>query len=471
MSSNSPGNPEAKRLVVFVHGFGSSAKCWSKLISKLQTDPRIKAAFDLECYEYPTKWFNLRLGQRIPRLEETASGLGAFLEQSRLRDYPDVTLVGHSQGGLVIQKYLAMMLSARRGYELERIRQVILMATPNLGSTLLAPARNILFRIFDNPQERALRVLNPEIHDLLEFLGDRVANAMTRDADCWPIPVRCFWGQQDDIVPEASARGPYTKGAALPGDHFSVLEPNTQDHYNILAEALLEPLGHKNFFEVGSYEVEVRVEPLPEDFQQEMAFGSEGRRRTIRCDNRAHIIRRVTFSRRNCCTRLFELRYRTRGDGLLLATTSHRNEAPASAVGRYNETGTEFTFQFTPRPKQTYALHLEVYKGFDPGQRNFHTHLDLHTHIRHLLFRVDLSAYLAAGFRVEPAPQLHFLAQDRATCEECNRILDQPPVPCAKLHRRGIWEWRLSDLRGGVLTVQWDVVKAASAASSHARGA
>ena len=45
--------------------------------------------------------------KRIPRIEAISRGLAQFLENSRFSGYDDVTLVGHSQGGQVIQSYLA----------------------------------------------------------------------------------------------------------------------------------------------------------------------------------------------------------------------------------------------------------------------------------------------------------------------------------------------------------------------------
>ena len=134
-------DPVQRRLVVFVHGFGSSKSCWSKLLELLESDPDIAACYDLACFEYPTSWFNLRFARRIPRLLEIARGLAGFLESNDLRAYREVVLVGHSQGGLVIQSYLADKLGRGLVEDLYRMRLVMLIATPNLGSTLLSRTR------------------------------------------------------------------------------------------------------------------------------------------------------------------------------------------------------------------------------------------------------------------------------------------------------------------------------------------
>ena len=449
-----------KRLAVFVHGFGSSAECWTDLLSGLRTDPRVDTACDLECYSYPTRWFNLRFCQRIPRLQEVSAGLAQFLEAARFQDYTDITLVGHSQGGLVIQSYLAEKLRAGRGEDLSRIAQVILVATPNLGSTLLSPVRNVLFRVFENPQEQALRVLNPEIRDIQSVITERVCNADKRDRFSWPIPVRCFWGDQDRIVPEASARGPFAEGAPLPGDHFSILKPQTREHFEAVAAALLEPVGHKNFFEVDLYETVIQVNPLPEDYEEEVRFGTESpKKRVIRCDNRAELLRSATFSRHNRCDDLFEIRYRTRNDGFIRPAISHPNEAPAPEIGRYNDYGTAFSFQFTPQPGETYKQLLEIYQGFDAGHRDVHLHLGRQTRYRRYRLRLDLSAYCAAGYQPALPPKLYFFPRDMGTCDLCKNRKLEAPVPCTRVDPAGIWEWELRDIREGVIDAAWDVVK------------
>lgn len=90
-----------KRLAVFVHGYGSSSKCWDTLFKLLKGDSTVVSEMDLICFEYPTKWFFARVLQRIPRIQEVAGLLAEFLRGQSV-DHNDITLVGHSQGGLVI---------------------------------------------------------------------------------------------------------------------------------------------------------------------------------------------------------------------------------------------------------------------------------------------------------------------------------------------------------------------------------
>src|SRR5712692_5762057 len=135
-------DPANKNLVVFVHGFGSSAECWKKVLELFDADNEISGAFDLATFSYPTAWFNKNPLGRIPRIMEIARKLGSDIEQ--ITSYREITLVGHSQGGLVIQSYLADKLNQGKGEELYPIRQVILVATPNLGSTLFSAFRRFV---------------------------------------------------------------------------------------------------------------------------------------------------------------------------------------------------------------------------------------------------------------------------------------------------------------------------------------
>lgn len=458
MTGKHPSSQQ-KRLVVFVHGFSSSSKCWANLSRLLQGDSTVANTMDLVCFEYPTKLFNAWMFQRIPRLQEVAGLLAEFIGRQPT-DYNDITLLGHSQGGLVIQTYLAKMLQDARGEELSSVRQVVLVATPNLGSTRLGPGRNIFFRFFKNPQERALRVLNDDIHDVLRVINERVTNASQRDKTKWPIPVRCFWGLQDRIVLEASARGPYPEGSGLLGDHFTILNPTSREdqRYQAFCDALIKPIGHKNFHEVDLFEQDIRVNPLPENFQEKVTFGSKNeKQRVITCDNLARVVRKIIFSGGNRCSNPYVLSYRTRNEGFIRARSSHANEADAGELGRYNEYGTEYTFKFTPKSGEQYILDLDVHKGFDAGHRDVHFHLNKQTHYRQCRVRLDLSPYLKAGFMVSSHPELRFYPQDSATCDSIQNLPSIGPLPYTNFDGAGVWEWDLFDLWQGGVSVRWDV--------------
>ncbi|HEX2162746.1 MAG TPA: alpha/beta fold hydrolase [Thermoanaerobaculia bacterium] len=454
-------DPERKRLAVFVHGFGSSADCWSRLRELFRSDPTVSAGFDLACFEYPTRWFNLRFTRRIPTLKEIAGGLASFLETAALAPYREMVLVGHSQGGLVIQRYLVDKLSRGRSEDLHRLRSVVLIATPNLGSTLLSGPRKLISHLFDNPQERTLRVFDTEITEIRTVLTERVVGARQATMVDWPVPIQCIYGLEDGVVVEASARGACDEDCVVrvAGDHLTVLQPPDRDdaRYRALAEALLDPYGHRCVFEVDLYDILVAVRPIPGGRLFELPLA--GRTVRVRTDNVARVERSLRFSRRNRCRHMYRMRYGTRSDGYIRAEISHPNEAPPQEQQVYEDQGTSITFGFRPMKGETYRLDVEVFKGFDPGHRDAHFHLappDDRAYFKAVRVRLDLSAYLGAGWRSTKPPRLYHHPRDEGHSQLCEGRRFGTSVP-ATADGGGRWSWELANLRGGVLDLVWDV--------------
>jgi len=445
-----------KPVVLAVHGFGSSAACWEPLLKLLREDEGVASRFDFECFQYDTRWFNFNPLQRIPTLREIGMQLGEFIDSPRFHG-AELTLVGHSQGGLVIQSYIAELLRENRAERLAPIRQVVLFATPNLGSTTAAGLRRLVYKFLSNPQERSLRVLDTEIALIRSAVVERIVNAAARSAREWPLPVTAFFGLRDKVVPEASARGDFDCVAPLDGDHFQILRPadRRDPRYQELVERLLLPRGHRFVWEVERFEQSIRVEPLGGVKRFELRTKS-GKPRAVECDNRAKIERSVTFSRGNRCDRIFPIRYRTRDDGFLEAFTSHPNEATAAERGAYEEEAKQAVFGVTPRPGETFRLKLDVYKGFDAGNRNLHSHLGRESYYHELVYTVDLSAYLAAGWKLRPQPELFVHPGDPGHGELCSLRGGGRPVAPTSVDPSGIWSWKLRNVQEGIVDIVWD---------------
>ena len=192
---------DKKPVVLFVHGFGSDAGTWATLQTLVAKDVDLTTEFDFRTFEYPTKWFNLNPWEKIPSLSSTAKLLEAELTTADYADR-DIVLVGHSQGGLVIQRYISSKLSDGKGREVARIRQVITFATPHRGSQFVMGLRRLFFSLFLNPQENTLRVLNEEIHETSGRIAEQVINAKAAGNSTMPIPFVVFGGAKDKIVPE-----------------------------------------------------------------------------------------------------------------------------------------------------------------------------------------------------------------------------------------------------------------------------
>jgi pimeloyl-ACP methyl ester carboxylesterase len=218
--------------VVFVHGLFSSARTWSALGALMREDGAL-GDFDRFEFEYWSPFFKFNPLRRIPNYTAIADTLLTFLE-TRTSDYRKIVLVTHSQGGLIVQRYLARRLASGHGEELGRIRQVVMYACPNNGSQVLLGLRKYA-KFWVNPQERALRPFNEEIHDTRRIVHLQVVSATTTTTSTAQIPVAVYAGNMDDIVPLPTAQDVFPDAAALPGDHFTIIRPDSADHLSYLA--------------------------------------------------------------------------------------------------------------------------------------------------------------------------------------------------------------------------------------------
>jgi pimeloyl-ACP methyl ester carboxylesterase len=147
--------------VILVHGFTGGPHNWDQLLSLLRADPEVAERFEFVPFTYPTRLFQMSMRRRIPPVDELGNALGEFIDSREFQNR-EIALIGHSQGGLVIQQFLASRIQQGRAKELQPIRQVTLFATPFAGSVFLSGMRRLVFRLFPNPQERSLRVLAKE---------------------------------------------------------------------------------------------------------------------------------------------------------------------------------------------------------------------------------------------------------------------------------------------------------------------
>jgi pimeloyl-ACP methyl ester carboxylesterase len=457
-----------KHLVILVHGFSSDAHCWDLLVGLLTNDARF-INYEFKCFEYPTRMLHFGITQRLPRLRELGRDLRGFLQplfgESSGERYIDITLIGHSMGGLVIQDFIVDHLDENLGNELKQIRQVILLATPNHGSILVSWLRRLLYFFRPNVQESALRVMNPEINETLAKIQKRVIDAEERRGNECPIPFHVFWGETDRVVPEASARGPFPTTSTLQGDHFGIIRPKTSSDraYIDVSEAILNPVGHSHVFEVEEFRFFIKVSPTPNGFEYVAHHGSQSR--IVHSDNVATVSRAVTIGKNNRCSDVFTIKYATLSKGFIKYNiVPNVNDAPNDLKRMWEDEGTHVWFQFHPEPRGKYSLNMEVYKGFDQGSQNVHHHLQKNSFFGRYVFQLDLSDYITNENGSKIAPTLCFLRHDpehSALCSEHRRHFPEPALTTGN----GIWRWELEQLREGVVDVRWDVEAATHAAA------
>jgi pimeloyl-ACP methyl ester carboxylesterase len=223
--------------VVFVHGIFGGPETWSALETELKKDPYVQRFFEPLLFTYPSPKVLFNPLKRIPDFKAVASELSTTLRQGeRFKNRSCLLLVGHSQGGLIIQRMLVdAVRDGRANEELARIRGVVLFATPNAGSELFLSARRTVGPFWRNPQERTLRPFNEEIAEIHAFLLERVVYAQRATVNSRPIRFDVYTGASDGVVPAHSARGMFPHTGTLPGDHSSIVEPSGPKALVVLA--------------------------------------------------------------------------------------------------------------------------------------------------------------------------------------------------------------------------------------------
>lgn len=225
--------------VVFVHGLFSSAEVWTSFKQLIATDPELADVVTVHCFEYDSPFIRLRVDRRIAEIDDIADRLRTYL-LTELRDAESIVLVTHSQGGLVVQRFLARMLWRGRGRDLARIKRIAMYACPNSGSEFFLSVRKFAI-IWRNPQERQLRPFVRAVVETQQTVLRAVVNAQgCTDTEC-RIPIATYGGISDKIVPPAVSTWVFPSNDIVDGDHFSVVRPASRDasSYRVLKAALM----------------------------------------------------------------------------------------------------------------------------------------------------------------------------------------------------------------------------------------
>jgi len=238
----------------------------------------------------------------------------------------------------------------------------------------------------------------------------------------------------------------------LPGNHSSVIRPSsrTDPRYTGIVEALLEPVGHPNVFEVERYDIDLTVEPRARKSYR--VSYDDGRVRDVEADNWARMIQTVTFSKKNRCQSYYEFSYITKHEGLIKATTSYMEEAPADTRAPYVDNGRSVISRFTPQAGTPYKFELEIYKGFDDDRRNIARRLYRPAYYQTITVRLDLTRYLEGEYELARKPELS--TDNRYDVSASNDHFEKTTVA---EQNGSVWRWELHDIREGVVRVTWDV--------------
>ncbi|WP_329336720.1 alpha/beta fold hydrolase [Streptomyces sp. NBC_00663] len=261
---------ERKVAVVFLHGLFSGPKTWENLQRLLESDRdihRSEVQIDFKRFPYDSPKFKINPLRRIPNLNDIADSLKSYLE-IECDDYDALILISHSQGGLVLQRYLQRMLNDGRGLDLNRIKKAVMFACPNSGSELFLLARRWIFFLFRHSQAKELGTLNDSIAEAQR----KVIHSVVRSITCAPnecrIPITAYFGQTDNIVRPTSAMGLFLDTGSMPGDHFTIIQPENK-------EALVYKTVKKHVLDICRDLVSLLTTPTTPDSDPELPFSPD----------------------------------------------------------------------------------------------------------------------------------------------------------------------------------------------------
>jgi pimeloyl-ACP methyl ester carboxylesterase len=233
-----------RQIIVLVHGLGGTRygpKCtWGNIPSFLFEDfPQL----DVGLYEYRTLFRRWKLWESVA-LETEARTFANLLRENH--DYADILLAGHSLGGLLCMGALQYFYASDQREQLERIRGLYLMATPQTGSQRVPRLLSWLSKDF-----YALRPHGRFVTDVQRTLTNAFSLDETLTSpDRILIPTWALLGNSDFWVDRLSAGLNLPDRRCMPvrGSHTSIVKPGHKksDGYKFLAERIREALRQKS---------------------------------------------------------------------------------------------------------------------------------------------------------------------------------------------------------------------------------
>jgi hypothetical protein len=87
-----------------------------------------------------------------------------------------------------------------------------------------------------------------------------------------------------------------------------------------------------------------------------------------------------------------------------------------------------------------------------------HFHLgDYNSHMRRLIYEIDLTKYLAAGYEITQEPTCYFQERDLGHSGLCQQIRKPANRQAASRAWGGIYRWEFEEIEEGVVDISWDL--------------
>ncbi|MGW6697242.1 alpha/beta fold hydrolase [Nocardia sp. NPDC055049] len=219
---------DGRLTIIFVHGLFSSGATWDRL-AQLVHDDGDMGDVDILRYEYPTPKVSFSPARSVPTFDDAADGFATFMKNF-VSPTAKIVIVCHSQGGLIVQRFLSRSIQRGLVQQLERIELILMFACPNAGSEFFITFRKSA-GFWRNTHERSLRPLNREVTEARSIVLQKIVYADPEDPKSLHIPIVLYAGDSDGIVSTSSARDgfPPDNTGVLPGDHFSIIKPTSKN--------------------------------------------------------------------------------------------------------------------------------------------------------------------------------------------------------------------------------------------------
>ena len=187
---------------------------------------------------------------------------------------------------------------------------------------------------------------------------------------------------------------------------------------------------------------------------------------TEHSDNFAQITRKVCFSSKDHCVDLFRFNYQTNERGYLVANVDMQPREFGEAVPPNMALTMRSAISARVEPKRLinsylnldHSQTLRIWNGFNAGGRDVHFHTGNNFRCGQYRFGVDLTAYVAAGWKISE-PQLFISPWDTGEHSIGEQRLPENHVLGTGQSQAGTWTWLISNFRGGVVDAVWDVGK------------
>jgi hypothetical protein len=209
------------RLVLFIHGWrgADNESTWAKFPDLIRSDTKLSREFDVALFGYASAATKAGRSTSVP---QAAQHLRTRID-CEWRDYAEITVIAHSQGGLVFRRYLADQLRDRRP---QPVRRVLYFATPHLGA--LGPKLGGL-----------LPGVSVETIDLAydsDMLQSLFIDEAATDAHL-AVHTKYVVAVEDTIVGRTSAwgmQGPGDYVLVAGENHQSIVKPASADHVSFI---------------------------------------------------------------------------------------------------------------------------------------------------------------------------------------------------------------------------------------------